>query len=150
MREGDWTQYARVLLNVKRISLCELNMNRREMLRTMGAGFGAVGIAGVLGASESSVDRNPLAPKPPHFPAKAKRVIYLFLNGGPSQVDTFDPKPMLTKYNGQPMPAGNLKTERKTGNLLKSPFEFKQLWPERTGSERDLPETGRAARTICA
>ncbi len=81
-------------------------MNRREMLRMMGAGFGAVGMAGVLGAASVDPVRDPLAPKPPHFPAKAKRVIYLFLNGGPSQVDTFDPKPMLTKYNGQPMPAG--------------------------------------------
>jgi len=67
---------------------------------------------------------DPLAPKPPHFPAKAKRIINLFLNGGPSQVDTFDPKPMLDKYNGKPAPSGNLKTERKTGNLLKSPFTF--------------------------
>src|SRR5207249_7892788 len=46
---------------------------------------------------------------------------------GPSQVDTFDPKPMLTKYHGQPMPTPNLKTERKTGNLLKSPFQFKKF-----------------------
>jgi hypothetical protein len=76
-----------------------------------------------LMASESPV-MNPLAPKAPHFPAKAKHVIYLFLNGGVSQVDTWDPKPMLTKYHGKPIPSGNLQTERKTGTLLKSPFEF--------------------------
>ena len=76
-----------------------------------------------LMASESPVV-NPLAPKAPHFPAKAKHVIYLFLNGGVSQVDTWDPKPMLTKYHGKPIPSGNLQTERKTGTLLKSPFEF--------------------------
>ena len=98
-------------------------MQRREFLETIGAGFGMYGLAGLLeGATSTS---NPLAVRAPHFPAKAKRIIYLFLNGGPSQVDTFDPKPMLAKYHGKPMPAGNLKTERKTGNLMRSPFEFK-------------------------
>ena len=115
----------------------------------MGAGFGAVGMAGVLGAAGTEMVRDPLAPKPPHFPAKAKRVIYLFLNGGPSQVDTFDPKPMLTKYNGQPMPAGNLKTERKTGNLLKSPFEFKKYGQSGLPVSEIFPKLG-AWLTICA
>src|SRR5207245_9482200 len=69
---------------------------------------------------------DPLLPKARHLPAKAKRVIYLFLNGGPSQVDTFDPKPKLAEYSGKPIPSGNLKTERKTGNLLKSPFSFQR------------------------
>ena len=98
-------------------------MTRRELLATLGAGFGAVGAQTAFGAE---MPRDPLAPKPPHFPAKAKRVIYLFLNGGPSQVDTFDPKPMLDKYHGQPAPSGNLKTERKTGNLMRSPFTFRK------------------------
>ncbi|MEZ5354487.1 MAG: DUF1501 domain-containing protein [Bryobacteraceae bacterium] len=95
-------------------------MTRRDALRTLGSGFGMAGFAGVAAGSDQ-----PLEPKAPHFAPKAKHVIYLFLNGGPSQVDTFDPKPMLTKYHGQPAPSGNLKTERKTGALLKSPFEFK-------------------------
>ncbi len=99
-------------------------MQRRELLETIGAGFGMYGLAGLLGAAQTS--SNPLAVRAPHFPAKAKRIIYLFLNGGPSQVDTFDPKPMLTKYHGKPMPTANLKTERKTGNLMRSPFEFKR------------------------
>lgn len=98
-------------------------MTRRQMLEIMGGGFGLVGLQG-SGAAATSTMGDPLAPKPPHFPAKAKRIINLFLNGGPSQVDTFDPKPMLDKYNGKPAPSGNLKTERKTGNLLKSPFTF--------------------------
>lgn len=92
----------------------------------MGTGFGLAGLAQVLSANSAPILSNPLAPKAPHFPATAKHVIFLFLNGGPSQVDTFDPKPMLTKYNGQPLPSGNLKTERKTGNLLKSPFSFQK------------------------
>src|SRR5690242_19720884 len=98
-------------------------MTRRELLHTMGAGFGMVGFGGVFGAQAAS---DPLLPKAPHFPAKAKRVIYLFLNGGPSQVDTFDPKPKLSEYHGKPIPTGNLKTERKTGSLLKSPFTFQR------------------------
>jgi hypothetical protein len=92
----------------------------------MGTGFGVAGLANVLSANSLPATVDPLAPKQPHFPAKAKHVIFLFLNGGPSQVDTFDPKPMLDKYNGKPLPTGNLKTERKTGNLLKSPFTFQK------------------------
>ena len=79
-------------------------MTRRQILDMMGAGFGIVGFRGLAGAA-SAVD--PLTPKPVHFPAKAKRVINLFLNGGPSQVDTFDPKPMLDKYHGKPLPGGH-------------------------------------------
>ncbi len=101
-------------------------MTRRDCLRTFGTGFGMTAFAGLSGAAvgNSVLNTNPLAPKAPQFPARAKHVIFLFLNGGPSQVDTFDPKPMLDKFNGKPVPDGNLKTERKTGNLLKSPFEF--------------------------
>ena len=94
--------------------------------------------------SATALNTNPLAPKPPHFPARAKHVIFLFLNGGPSQVDTFDPKPMLDKFNGKPVPSGNLQTERKTGNLLKSPFDFHRVRAERHRSERDLSEAGGA------
>src|SRR5271154_3341439 len=106
--------------------------SRRQILRTMGTGFGMTGLAGILSASQPAETKTlsgaaaPMAPKAPHFKASAKHVIFLFLNGGPSQVDTFDPKPMLQKYNGQPIPSGNLKTERKTGNLLASPFAFKK------------------------
>ena len=84
------------------------------------------------------------------FPAKAKRVIYLFLNGGPSQVDTFDPKPMLDKYNGQPMPAGNLKTERKTGNLLRSPFGSSKYGQSGIEVSEIFPKIGDAASMIFA
>ena len=69
---------------------------------------------------------NPLAARPPHFPAKAKHVIHLFMNGGPSQVDTFDPKPALDKYAGKPLPTANLRTERKTGAAFPSPFKFQK------------------------
>lgn len=93
-------------------------MTRRDLLKTMGAGFPMAAFA--------QVATDPMAPKATHFPAKAKHVIFLFLNGGPSQVDTFDPKPDLQRMHGKPMPTPNLKSERKTGNLLGSPFTFKK------------------------
>src|SRR2546427_9771889 len=87
-------------------------MTRRDALVTMGSGFGMLGLANVLNAG---IDRgasaaNPLAPKPPHFPAHAKHVIFLFLNGGPSPAETCGPKPRLTKYSGQTLPSGNWQT----------------------------------------
>ena len=103
-------------------------LSRRDLLRWTGAGFGSVGLSSLLGAAANVGDTvrkdSPLAPKQPHFPAKATRVIHLFLNGAPSHVDSFDYKPMLEKYDGKPYPGGNLRTERKTGALMKSPFAF--------------------------
>ena len=103
---------------------------RREILRdaTMGMGWCALGamLAPERSAAGSSYDpTNPLAPKPPPRAPKAKRVIHIFMNGGPSQVDTFDPKPALKKYGGQPLPI-HLRTERKTGAAFPSPFEFRR------------------------
>jgi hypothetical protein len=95
------------------------------------------------------MDTNPLLPKAPHFPAHAKHVIFLFLNGGPSQVDTFDPKPMLDKYNGKPVPSGNLKTERKTGNLLKSPFEFRKYGESGVEVSEIFPKLGARIDDCC-
>ena len=121
-------------------------MTRRDMLRTMGAGFGMTGLAGTMAAASSS---NPLAPKAPQFPARAKHVIFLFLNGGPSQVDTFDPKPLLQKYSGQPMPSGNLKTERKTGNLLGSPFKFNRYGKSGIEVSEIFPKLGSCIDDCC-
>ncbi len=87
--------------------------------------MGLLGLAGVLADDASAAD-NPLLPKSPHFPAKAKHVIHLFMNGGPSHVDTFDPKPELTRLSGKPLPTSNLRTERKTGAALGSPFQFQK------------------------
>lgn len=126
-------------------------MTRRDALLTMGAGFGMLGFADVLNAGVSAVPAaaNPLAPKPPHFPARAKHVIFLFLNGGPSHVDTFDPKPMLTKYDGKPIPSGNLKTERKTGNLLASPFKFKKCGQSGIEVSEIFPKLGECMDDVC-
>jgi hypothetical protein len=96
-------------------------------------GFGMLGLAGVLsddGRLQARADEtralNPLAPKAPHFPAHARQVVHLFMNGGPSHVDTFDPKPLLKKYHGRPLPNPNLRTERKTGAAMGSPFGFRK------------------------
>ena len=92
-------------------------LTRRETLKMLGAGFGAVGMAdGLAGA----------AGRPRDFPATAKRVIFLYLNGGLSHVDSFDPKPALDKYDGKPMPGAKVKTDRASGGLMKSPFSFRR------------------------
>src|SRR5216117_408536 len=102
-------------------------LTRREWLCRSGMGFAALGLAGVMNAEGLlAAPANPLTPKPPHFPAKARRVVHLFMNGGPSHVDTFDPKPQLTRYHGKPLPHANLRTERKTGAAMRSPFTFRR------------------------
>jgi hypothetical protein len=100
--------------------------NRREMLTRAGTGLGLLGLSGIIADQDlraADASGGPLAPKRPHFPAKAKRVIHFFCNGGPSHVDTFDPKPALAKHAGQPLPE-TLRTERKTGAAFPSPFKF--------------------------
>ena len=126
-------------------------ISRRNLLRRLGVGMGSLGLAGVLSDARllQSVARgetsanpiNPLAPRSPHFAPRAKRVIHFFLNGGPSHVDTFDPKPMLAKYNGKPLPDGPLRTERKTGAAFASPFKFRQY------GESGLPISDLFAKT---
>ena len=103
-------------------------LSRREALLRSGTGFGSLALADMM-ANESKAEvgkLDPLAPKQAHYPSKAKHVVHLFMNGGPSQVDTFDPKPMLDKYHGKPLPETNLRTERKTGAAMRSPFKFKK------------------------
>ena len=95
--------------------------SRRDFLRTTGTGLGMLALPSLLQAADS-----PLIPKTSHFPPRAKHVIHIYLNGGPSQVDTWDPKPELTRWNGKRLPLGNLTTERKTGVALASPFRFDQ------------------------
>src|SRR5687767_11918542 len=101
-------------------------LSRRDFLLRCGMGMGALGLAQTIGGVEIAAATNPLAPKTPHFAPKAKRVIHLFMNGGPSHVDTFDPKPALEKYAGKNLPTENLRTERKTGAAFPSPFKFKK------------------------
>ncbi|WP_029629704.1 DUF1501 domain-containing protein [Zavarzinella formosa] len=103
-------------------------ISRREALTRCGTGLGMMALAGVMAddAGAAPAVNDPLAPKPGHFAGKARHVVHLFMNGGPSQVDTFDPKPALDKYHGKPLPTTNLRTERKTGVAMRSPFAFKK------------------------
>jgi len=114
-------------------------LTRRELLERCGMGFGLIGLAGVLADNDlPGLTRRaqaglqpqgllgPMEPKTPHFTPKAKQVVHLFMNGGPSHVDTFDPKPLLAKYHGRTLPTPNLRTERKTGAALGSPFTFRK------------------------
>src|SRR5450755_1821122 len=118
-------------------------VTRRDALRKVGNGFGMMAFAGMLSESMAragiSTGDAGIGSVKLDYPQRVKRVIFLFMNGGLSTIDAFDPKPMLAKYDGQPMPGGSITTERKTGELMKSPFEFKkyghcgmdvsELWP---------------------
>jgi hypothetical protein len=120
-------------------------VTRRDALRRVGNGFGMMAFAGMLGQSMARAGLTGTAASSGmgvatlDYPQKVKRVIFLFMNGGLSTIDAFDPKPMLKKYDGQPMPGGSISTERRTGELMMSPFEFKkhgqcgmdisELWP---------------------
>src|SRR5713226_9184418 len=106
-------------------------ITRRDVLTRAAHGFGALALQYLLEREGFAATReNPLAPKPPHFPAKAKSVIFLFMVGAPSQIDTFDPKPALKKFEGQKLPesygvVGSQFTKGDTP-LMSSPWEFKR------------------------
>ena len=114
--------------------------SRREILQSATAGFGYLAFAGLASAQETPAD-NPLAPKQPHFPAAAKRVIFLCMQGGPSHVDTFDYKPELTKDHGKPGRYG--------GSLLKSPWQFKQHGQSGLWISDVFPEVAKHADDLC-
>lgn len=142
------------------------NLSRRACISRLGAGTGALGLAGVFQqagllanpgtrtaaaatAASTIAAASPLSPKPPMFPARAKRIIHLFMNGGPSQVDTFDPKPALEKYNGQRPPGADLKTERRTGGLMMSPFRFNHCGQSGLEISEIFPKLGTHADKLC-
>ncbi len=102
-----------------------MNLSRRDMLQRSGLGLGALALAS-LELPSAAAAATSSATRAPQFPARARRVIHLFMNGGPSHVDTFDPKPALARYAGQNLPMENLRTERKTGAAFPSPFRFRK------------------------
>ncbi len=131
--------------------------DRRQLLCRLGNGFGALGLASVLAgegmlasAAPTAGAIDPLAPKKPHFAAKAKHVIFLFMNGGPSQVDTFDPKPALAKYSGQTARSAALPTERAAnGGLMPSPFKFAKHGKSGIEVSELYPEVAKCIDDIC-
>ena len=120
-------------------------VNRRDLFRRVGAGFGLVGMASVF---EQAGLAGPLTPRLPQFAGKAKRVIHIFANGGPSHMDTFDYKPALQKYAGQPLPV-HLRTERKTGTALPSPFTFKKYGKSGTEISDVFAKVAQHADDLC-
>ena len=103
-------------------------ISRRHALQRSAAGFGSLALASLLSETTSASNGvDPLAVRPPHHVARAKRIIFLFMSGGPSQVDTFDPKPLLDRDDGKPLPFDKPRVQfNSTGNLLKSPWRFRQ------------------------
>jgi hypothetical protein len=124
----------------------EACFTRRSVLRMAGCGFGSLGLAGTLAAAG---DSGPLAIKAPHFPAKAKHVIFLFMNGGMSQVDTFDPKTELQRQNGKPLPGPQVKTDSATGNLMGSPFQFRKFGQSGIEVSEIFPRVGTLIDDFC-
>jgi hypothetical protein len=130
-----------------------IGFTRREFLSRCGMGMGAVSLAGLFGnffeTTAHAENINPLAPKLSQFPAKAKRVIHIFANGGPSHVDTFDNKPSLTKYGGKMLPMENLKSERKTGAAMATPYKFKKYGQSGIEVSELFPNVGECVDDIC-
>ncbi len=129
------------------------NYSRREALRTYGIGFGSLALAALLGERAQAADQ-PLAPRKPMFPAKAKRVIFLFMKGGPSAVDLFDYKPELAKFDGKTAPklpkitfAGA--TGREGSLLWKSPWKFSPHGQSGHLVSELMPETAKLVDEIC-
>jgi hypothetical protein len=134
-------------------------LSRRAVLGSVANGFGLLGLAGLLaeaearGASPALAEAaavNPLAIKPPHHAPRAKRAIFLFMNGGPSHVDLFDPKPRLTADHGKPLPFEKPKLSRTTTeNLMASPFGFQRHGQSGLTVSALLPNLGACADDLC-
>ncbi len=114
----------------------------------LGSMLGA-GMAPPARAQSAGGSINPLAVKPPQFAGKAKRVIHLFMNGGPSHVDTFDPKPKLAEYAGKLLPTENLRTERKTGAAFPSPYKFQKYGQSGLEVSEIFPHLAQHADELC-
>jgi hypothetical protein len=127
--------------------------SRRDALRTLACGFGYLALAGLAGRVQAAV--NPLAARPPHFMPKAKRIIFLFMQGGPSQVDTFDYKPRLEKDDGKKLPFDDARTIANTGTkgtdqrVLKSPWIFAQHGQSGRWVSELFPHTARHVDDLC-
>lgn len=130
-------------------------INRRCLLRDTAIGFGYVALRSLLAddlwAGDVKIDRNdPLGARPPHFPARAKRIIFLFMKGGPSHLDTFDYKPLLERDHGKPLPFAKPRVQfAKTGNLLKSPWKFRRHGQSGAWVSELFPELARHVDDLC-
>jgi hypothetical protein len=125
-----------------------LFLDRRRWLSQAGMGLGMLGVGSLLQA-EAASDRGPQQVELPHHSPKAKHVIHIFFNGGLSQMDSFDPKPMLTRYHGKTLPARSPETENMTGGAFASPFKFKQYGQSGIAVSELFPHIGEVADKMC-
>ena len=128
------------------------SLSRRQLLQRSGMGLGSLAVAeclGVRGVQAEVASQSPLAARAPHFAPKAKHIIHLFMNGGPSHVDTFDPKPSLDKYHGTELPMKNLRTERKTGAAFRSPYKFRQFGESGIPVSEIFPHVAQCVDDMC-
>ena len=125
-------------------------VSRRGALRAAGLGFGHLALSGLFAADQQQ-QANPLAPHKPHFEPKAKRVIFLFMHGGPSSVDTFDPKERLTRDHGKPLPMKRplAFADAPAGPLMKSPWEFKNMGQSGIPVSSLFPHTRECVDDMC-
>ena len=128
-------------------------VSRRQMLRSTAVGFGHLAMTSLL-ADEAGAQPNraadPLAPRPPHFAARAKRVIFLFMAGGPSHVDTFEYKPLLERDHGKPFPGKKPRVQfAPTNNLLKSPWQFRQYGESGSWVSELFPHVAGCVDDLC-
>ncbi len=124
--------------------------SRRDALKQSAVGFGSIALAGMLTGKESIGAEDPLAPRHPHFPPKAKRMIFLFMKGGPSHMDTFENKPLLERDHGKPFPYPKPKIQfAPTGNLLKSPWKFQPHGQCGHKVSELFPHTAKQVDDIC-
>lgn len=133
-------------------NLSQSIVSRREWLRRAGLGLGSLGLGRVLvddSARGEALPASALRVRAPHFAPRAKRMIHIFLNGGLSHVDSFDPKPMLTRYDGKPLPSPNLITERPTGAAFGSPFSFQRYGQSGLPISELFSELGEHADDLC-
>lgn len=127
----------------------EIPVSRRDLIRAMGGGAGSLGILSAFGSAAMSGSRAIADLQPSQFPGKAKRVIHLFMNGGPFQGDFFDPKPDLLKFAGQRPAEADFRTERRTAGLLPSPFRFRPAGESGVPVSELLPLTSKCIDDMC-
>lgn len=124
--------------------------SRRQMLQRSSVGFGYLALASLLGEEAQAAPVDPLLPKTPHFEPRAKRVLFLFMKGGPSAVDSFDYKPKLQEDDGKPCPFDKPRVQfAPTGNLLKSPWKFRQHGESGLWASELFPNVARHIDDLC-
>src|SRR5262245_52414553 len=122
-------------------------ITRRAMIHALGGGLGALGLASVL--TPESVGAEPGAVRGPHFAPRARRVIHLFMNGGPFGPDMLDPKPLINRYAGQRPKAVELRTENKTGGLMPVPFKYRRSGRSGVEVSELLPRLSACVDDLC-